>query len=215
MIGTYASAALICLASLLVGRAIFTLAGRREWCWLEPAVGFAAIIAVAGLLARVPGHGTSATLGIVLLIVVAAVVVWREREYAAPGALGVGVTTALVIAIVLAFPFAVSGHWGLLGVGFNNDLGLHLAWAEWLRSGVGPAPDPGYPLGPHGLALATAAFPGVSLGQAFIGEIFAIGILTGLTALGAIREIATPRRVVGATFVAVTYMAASHFTHGT
>ncbi len=41
MIGTYASAALICLASLLVGRAIFTLAGRREWCWLEPAVGFA------------------------------------------------------------------------------------------------------------------------------------------------------------------------------
>ena len=46
MIGTYASAALICLASLLVGRAIFTLAGRREWCWLEPAVGFAAIITV-------------------------------------------------------------------------------------------------------------------------------------------------------------------------
>ena len=62
MIGTYASAALICLASLLVGRAIFTLAGRREWCWLEPAVGFAAIIAVSGLLARAPGHGTSATL---------------------------------------------------------------------------------------------------------------------------------------------------------
>ena len=99
MIGTYASAALICLASLLVGRAIFTLAGRREWCWLEPAVGFAAIIAVSGILARVPGHGTTATIGIVLLIVVAAAVVWREREYAAPGALGVGVTTALVIAI--------------------------------------------------------------------------------------------------------------------
>jgi hypothetical protein len=211
MIGTYASAALICLASLLVGRAIFTLAGRREWCWLEPAVGFAAIIAVSGLLARAPGHGTSATLGIVLLIVLAAAVVWREREYAAPGALGVGLTTALVIAIVLSFPFAVSGHWGLLGVGFNNDLGLHLAWAEWLRSGAGPEPDPGYPLGPHGLAVATAAFPGISLGQAFIGEIFAIGMLTGLTALGALREIATWRRVIGATLVTVCYMAASYF----
>jgi hypothetical protein len=211
MIGTYASAALICLASLLVGRATFTLAGRREWCWIEPAVGFAAIIAVSGLLARAPGHGTSATLGIVLLIVVAAAVVWREREYAAPGALGVGVTTALVIAIVLSFPFAVSGHWGLLGVGFNNDLGLHLAWAEWLRSGAGPEPDPGYPLGPHGLAVATAAFPGISLGQAFIGEIFAIGMLTGLTALGALREIATWRRVIGATLVTVCYMAASYF----
>jgi hypothetical protein len=205
MIGTYASAALICLASLLVGRAIFTLAGRREWCWLEPAV------AVSGLLARAPGHGTSATLGIVLLIVVAAAVVWREREYATPGALGVGVTTALVIAIVLSFPFAASGHWGLLGVGFNNDLGLHLAWAEWLRSGTGPEPDPGYPLGPHGLAVATAAFPGISLGQAFIGEIFAIGMLTGLTALGALREIATWRRVIGATLVTVCYMAASYF----
>src|SRR6201991_837974 len=110
MIGTYASAALICLASLLVGRATFTLAGRREWCWLEPAVGFAGVIAGAGLLARPPRPRTSATLGIVALIVVAAVVVWREREYAAPGALNVGLTTALAIAIVLSFPFAVSGH---------------------------------------------------------------------------------------------------------
>src|ERR1700753_2400560 len=137
MIGTYASAALICLASLLVGRATFTLAGRREWCWLEPAVGFAAIIAVSGLLARAPGHGTTATLRIVLFIVVATAVVWREREYAAPGALSVGLTTALVIAVVLSFPFAVSGHWGLLGVGFNNVLGLHLAWAAWVGSGSG------------------------------------------------------------------------------
>lgn len=210
MIGTYASAALICLASLLVGRATFSLAGRREWCWLEPAVGFAAILTVSGILARAPGHGTTATLGIVALIVVAAFVAWR-REYTAPGVLGVGLATAVVVAIVLSFPFAVTGRWGLLGVGFNNDLGLHLAWAEWLRSGVGPEPDAGYPLGPHGLAVATAAFPGIGLGQAFIGEIFAIGILTSLTALGALREIASWRRVVGATLVAVTYMAASYF----
>ncbi len=210
MIGTYASAALILLASLLVGRATFSLAGRRRWCWLEGAVGFGAILTVSGILARAPGHGTSATLGIVALIVVAAVVAWRH-DYEAPAALGVGLATVLAIALVLSFPFAVTGRWGLLGVGFNNDLGLHLAWAEWLRSGAGPAPDPGYPLGPHGLAVATAAVPGIGLGQAFIGEIFAIGILTGLTALAALREIAAWRRVVGATLVAVTYMAASYF----
>jgi hypothetical protein len=210
MIGTYASAALILLASLLVGRATFSLAGRRRWCGLEGAVGFGAILTVSGILARAPGHGTSATLGIVALIVVAAVVVWR-RGHEAPTALGVGLATAVVVALVLSFPFAVTGRWGLLGVGFNNDLGLHLAWAEWLRSGVGPAPDPGYPLGPHGLAVATAAFPGIGLGQAFIGEIFAIGILTALTALGALGEIAAWRRVLGATLVTVTYMAASYF----
>ena len=118
---------------------------------------------------------------------VAALVAWR-LPYGRRGALRTGLPVALVVLVALAIPFAVSGRWGLLGVGFNNDLGLHLAWAEWLRSGFGPAPDAGYPLGPHGLAVATAAVPGIGLGQAFVGEIVAIGVLTGLTALGALRE---------------------------
>ncbi len=42
MIGTYASAALICAASLLGRARVLSLAGRRSWSWLEPAVGFGA-----------------------------------------------------------------------------------------------------------------------------------------------------------------------------
>jgi hypothetical protein len=210
MIGTYASAALICAASLLTGRALLSLAGRRSWSWLEPGVGLAAVLTVTGVLARAPGHGTSATLGVVVLLVVAALVVWR-LPYEAPGALRAGLPVAIVVVLALAIPFAVSGRWGLLGVGFNNDLGLHLAWAEWLRSGFGPAPDAGYPLGPHGLAVATAAFPGIGLGQAFLGEIIAIGVLTGLTALGALREMAPGRRALAAAMVALPYLAASYF----
>jgi hypothetical protein len=210
MIGTYASAALICAASLLVGRALLSLAGRRTWSWLEPGFGLAAILTVTGVLARAPGHGTSVTLGLLLLLAVAAVLVWR-LPYEAPGALRVGLPVALVVLVALSIPFAVSGRWGLLGVGFNNDLGLHLAWAEWLRSGFGPAPDPGYPLGPHGLAVATAAFPGIGLGQAFVGEIVAIGVLTGLTALGALRKLSAGRRLLGATLVALPYLAASYY----
>jgi hypothetical protein len=210
MIGTYASVALICAASLLVGRAILSLAGRRSWSWLEPGVGLAAVLALSGLLARAPGHGTSVTLGVVVLVAVAALVVWR-LPYEAPGALRAGLPVALVVLLALAIPFAVSGRWGLLGVGFNNDLGLHLAWAEWLRSGFGPAPDTGYPLGPHGLAVATAAFPGIGLGQAFVGEIVAIGVLTGLTALGALRELGAGRRTLAAALVALPYLAASYF----
>jgi hypothetical protein len=210
MIGTYASAALICAVSLLVGRALFSLAGRRTWSWLEPAVGFAATLTVTGALARAPGHGTSATIGVVLLVAVAAALVWR-LDYRAPGAVRAGLPVALLVLLVLAIPFAVSGRWGLLGVGFNNDLGLHLAWAEWLRSGFGPAPDAGYPLGPHGLAVAVAAFPGIGLGQAFIGEIVAIGVLTGLTALAAMPEMRPVRRTLAAALVAVPYLAASYF----
>jgi hypothetical protein len=210
MIGTYASVALICAASLLVGRAILSLAGRPSWSWLEPGVGLAAILAVTGVLARAPGHGTSVTLGVVALLVVAALLVWW-LPYEAPGALRVGLPVAIVLLAALAIPFAVSGRWGLLGVGFNNDLGLHLAWAEWLRSGFGPAPDTGYPLGPHGLAVATAAFPGIGLGQAFVGEIIAIGVLTGLTGLGALRELGAGRRTLAAAMIALPYLAASYF----
>ncbi len=211
MIGTYASAALICGASLLVGRALLTLAGRRAWSWLEPGVGFGAIITVSGLLARAPGHGTGASLGLLALVAVAAAIVFRERGYEVAGVLRAGAPVAIAIALLLAIPFAVSGHWGLLGVGFNNDLGLHLAWAEWLRSGFGPTPEPGYPLGPHGLAVATAVVPGINLAQAFIGEIVAIGVLTGLTAIGALGEMRPARRALAAVLVAVPYLAASYF----
>ena len=228
MLATYASAALICAASLLVGRALLSLAGRPRWTWLEPAVGFAALIAAAGLPARGPGHATTSALALVLLIAAAVVVLAvlpgapgdegaRERRRPAGGERDVwlwGLLVAIAAGVVLSIPFAVSGRWGLLGVGFNNDLGLHLAWAEWLRSGFGPAPEAGYPLGPHALADTVAAVPGIGLGQAFMGEILAIGILTALTALAALPGLGPVRRVLGAVLVAASYLAASYYAQG-
>ena len=55
---------------------------------------------------------------------------------------------------------------------------------------------------------------GSRLGQAFLGEIFAIGILTGLTALAALRELGAVRRMLAAALVALTYLAASYFAQG-
>ena len=209
MFGTYISAALICAASLLVGRAVFVASGRDRWTWIEPAVGLAAIMTVAGIGARLPGAGTAATVLLVALLIVSAVTL--RRPYGLSGAVGPGAAVAVLIALVLAIPFAVTGRWGLLGVGFNNDLGLHLAWSEWLRSGFGPKPDTGYPLGPHGLSVAVAALPKIDLGRAFVGQIIAITILTGLTALAALRDLGPVRRVLAAVLVAIPYLAASYY----
>jgi hypothetical protein len=229
MLATYASAALICAASLLIGRALLSFAGRPRWTWLEPAVGLGAMLTVTGVAARAPGHATSAALGLVLLIVAAVIVLGasstRRREAGAREDRGerrtgerdvliYGLLVGIAAAAVLSIPFAVSGRWGLLGTGFNNDLGLHLAWAEWLRSGFGPTPETGYPLGPHGLATAVAPVPGIGLGQAFVGEIVAIGIITALTALPALPGMGPVRRVLGTVLVAACYLGASYYTQG-
>jgi hypothetical protein len=217
MIGTYASAALICAASMLVGRAILGLSGGDgSRTWLGPAAGFGTVLTVTGFLARAPGHATSATLGLLALVVAAGLLLWWQPRRGEGGRalLRESLPVAVIVALILSIPFAVSGRWGIIGVGFNNDLGLHLAWAEWLRSGLGPAPEAGYPLGPHALADAVAAVPGIGLGQAFAGEIFAIGILTALTALAALSDLSPVRRMLAATLVAIPYLGASYFAQG-
>jgi hypothetical protein len=56
--------------------------------------------------------------------------------------------------------------------------------------------------------------PGIGLGQAFVGEIFAIGILTALTTLAALSDLGPARRALAATLVAISYLGASYFAQG-
>ena len=208
----YISTALICAASLLVGRAIFASLGDGKWTWLEPAVGLAALMTLGGIIGRIPEADWTAP------ILMGALVIWAamalRRRYDLHDAMVPATIAAVVALVVFTTPFVISSRWGLLGMGFNNDLGLHLAWSEYMRSGNGPEPWTGYPLGPHAIAVAAATFPSTSLGQAFTGELLAIGILTAITAVGGLGGIGTARRALAAVLVAASYLGASYYAQG-
>ena len=139
----------------------------------------------------------------------------RRNDSRASATSSSGPAGRLATAVVLSIPFAISGRWGLLGVGFNNDLGLHLAWAEWLRSGLGPAPEAGYPLGPHALAATTSPRCRASASaRPSSARSSRSAILTALTALAALRDLGPARRVLAAVLVALSYLAASYFAQG-
>lgn len=234
MLEVYFSVAIVIGSSLLVGRAITVALRRRYWTGLEAALGLAAILATSGLLARFPGHAKTVAVGLVLLLVAAvALLAWDRLGQRSEGDERLGwerpdvwaaTLTGLVVTAVLSLPFLIAGHWGPLGVGVNNDLGLHLAWTEWLLRGMGPVPEGGYPLGPHGLSATISRAPGVSAAQAFTGLLIAISVITALTALAALRPLRsgaegsgigitlpTGRRMLAACLVALTYLAVSYY----
>lgn len=237
MLEVYFAVAMILGGSLLVGRAVTVVLGRRQWTGLEAALGLAAMIAAAGFLARLPGTGRTVALGLGLLFLACfALLAWdrvatrrRGDEPLAVESSDVwaATLTGAVVTAALSLPFLINGHWGVIGVGINNDLGLHLAWTEWLRGNLGPRPDGGYPLGPHGLVSMVSRAPGVSAAQAFIGLLITVGVITALTVLAGLKSqrpgipgppinlpLRTGGRVFAACLVACAYLAASYYVQG-
>jgi len=66
-LGAYASVALVCAGSLVVGQAILFLCGRRDWTWLSGPVGLAALLVASGLAIKLPGHGTAVAITLAAL----------------------------------------------------------------------------------------------------------------------------------------------------
>ncbi|MSO42544.1 MAG: hypothetical protein EXQ70_11780 [Solirubrobacterales bacterium] len=215
---TYASAALICVASLVLGRAVVLLA-RRESSRLEPVIGLATVLVISSAAVRLPGDAYTA-LVVVAVAVIAALVVIRGNPFS-----GLDPKVVLpLIAIVLvaaSLPFIASDRIGILGVGINNDLAAHLLWVDWLQdtslqSPIGLVDDrPGYPLGPHGLAAALSLlFGGDAAVPALLGLILAVPVLTSLTALGVLGDLPPARRLLGAALSGLAYLAASSLALG-
>ena len=216
VIATYASAALICGLSLLVGRAILAVLRRDASVGLEGPVGLAALIAVCSFTIRLP-HRATTTLVVLVILALASLVVLRGRAFPSPVSLAVAVPAALLTLLIASIPFIASGHVSLLGIGINNDLAGHLHYTAWLEDPSGIAPHAvreGYPVGPHGLAAAIAKATGAEPLSTVLGLILAIPVLTAIAALALLREVKAPLRVIAAALTALPYLAASTLAIG-
>lgn len=212
MIGTYAAALAVCVASAALGGAAVSLCGARRWSWLSPAVGFALLCAICWGTVRLPGEGTTAAVAVLVLTVAAALYLHGrvDRE-----ALRAGGPVALVALLAASLPFVVEGHFGIIGTGFNPDMSQHLLATDRLAEGAtSELLRQGYPLGPHAIVVALDGGLGVGLVQGFNGLTVALAILAPLTALAAFSEQPPLRRAAAALVVGLPYLVATYFAQG-
>src|SRR3954447_25833234 len=78
MLGVYASAAAILIASLVLGRALLHIVGLSVHTWLGGVVGFAALTIACPLLIRLPGRGV--TVSVLLALITVAAMLSRGGE---------------------------------------------------------------------------------------------------------------------------------------
>jgi hypothetical protein len=223
VIGTYAAVLAICASSLAIGQAALGLygerleigsSGRRPWSWLAPPVGLALLCVLCWWTVRLPGDGLISAVLVAALTVASVAYLWRRTD-GAEEALRAGWPVALGALLAASLPFAVEGHFGILGTSFNPDMSQHLLAADRLSEGhSSQLLNQGYPLGPHSIVVALNKGLGVGLVQGFSGLTVAVAILASLTALAAFRELPRLPRTAGALLVGLAYVVASYFAQG-
>ncbi|HET9154532.1 MAG TPA: hypothetical protein VFN85_10515, partial [Solirubrobacterales bacterium] len=214
MIGTYAAMAAACLSALALGQAAICLCGARRWSWLAPAIGLALLCALCWGTVRLPGDGVVSAVAVLVLTIAAVAYLWGRVEGAGE-ALAVGWPPALVALLAGSLPFAVEGHFGILGTSFNPDMSQHLLTAARLTEGhSSQLLNQGYPLGPHSIVAALNKGLGIGIVQGFSGLTVAVAILACLTALAAFAGLPFLPRTAGALLVGLAYVVASYFAQG-
>jgi hypothetical protein len=210
--GTYLSAGIILLASLLVGRAVMLAMGRHRASFLEGAVGLSILILVCTLAIRLPGHGDTSLAIFVLLVFAAWAFLFVRREAILGPAVGIALPVGLVTGLLASLPFIASGHIGIPGVGLNNDLAMHLVDTDYLLDPTDPQPQSivnGYPIGPHSLVGTVVHLLGTEPLHGWLGLLVAAPVLTAITSLGLLHGLPGWRHILGATLVGLAYLTAS------
>jgi hypothetical protein len=214
VIATYAAVLTVCGASLTIGQAALALCGVRRWSWLAPAVGLALLCALCWATVRMPGHGVISAVLVLVMTLIAAAYLYGRIE-AGGEALRVGILVAIGALLAASLPFAVEGHFGILGTGFNPDMSQHLLATDRLAHGVGSQLlHQGYPLGPHSIVVGLNKGLGIGIVQGFSGLTIAAAILAPLTALAAFSDQPWWRRTAAALLVGLPYLVASYYAQG-
>ena len=215
ILDVFLSAAIIVAASVLIGRALGAILSRRNPA--EPAVGLGAMIIVARVGVKLPGHTTTAAVLIVLLALAAAVIVVRlDRPQWRRAPVG-GLIAAAIALFGACIPFLANGHVGVPGVSLDNDTASHLLWTAGLSDPItstGIGIPPGYPLGPHSLVAAVGVLFGIRLDLALTGLLMAIVVVTALVGAGAMRAEAWWRQVPTGVLAALLYLVAAYYAEG-
>ncbi|MBS1863847.1 MAG: hypothetical protein JSS68_19290 [Actinobacteria bacterium] len=213
MIGTYAAALAVCVASLAIGQAVIALCGRRRWSWASGPVGLAILCAVCWGTVRFPGDGSISA--IVALLMLAASLAYLQGRGLWREALGAGWPVAVLAALGASLPFIVEGHFGILGTSFNPDMSQHLLAADQLAHGhSGQLIRQGYPLGPHSIVVALNKGLDIGLVEGFSGLSVGVAVLAPLAALAAFRDLRALPRTAAALVVGLAYVVASYFAQG-
>jgi hypothetical protein len=212
---TLLSALVVCLASLFVGQAILRLSGAREWSWLAPMVGFAALMLIGSPGVDVPGRAT--TMSIVLAVITVAAIVWCMSSASHRPPLG-GLLTAVPVVILVLLPFLAAGRAGILGVNLDNDMAAHMVFAETYLSEAVENLHPRfydlYPFGPHAVAGILARGLHQRVDHTFTGLTMAIPVLTAWTVLGLVRRSSWWKQAVAATVISMPFLVAGYYGQG-
>jgi len=183
--GAYAAAAVILAASVAVGLALWRLTGWERASFCAPAAGFALLLIVCDVAARLPGRTVTAAVAAGVLVVLSGLVLFAA-PYPPAVVAGDGFVLSVLSLLLVGLPFAVSGHFGVLGVGDNNDMAVHMGASYWLQTHAVQQDvmlvKPGYPLGPHSLAATLGTGLGISVEQAFAALMMGVPALTALVA---------------------------------
>jgi hypothetical protein len=213
LIATLLSAVATCVASLALGQAALRLAGAREWSWLAPPVGISVAMLISATALFLPGGCT--TVSIVLGLLTVAAIVWCGMDPAQRPPLS-GLLAAAPVAALLFVPFLAVGHFGTLGVAFDNDMATHLWVVEryLIGSSVPEAAPPGYPIASHGMVAVIARGLHLRADYAFAGWTMALPILSAWTALALVRRASWLGKALTATVVGLPFLVAAYYGEG-